>query len=98
MGFKENLIVNYEGRTLEYNNVQLYVLKQFDYENHLYLYCADKNTIGKESFDAYFLYKIKDDIFNHVDNQEKFLKLMDIVSGEILKEFFEQKIKKLENQ
>ena len=86
MGIRESLTVNFEDKTLEYKGIELYVIKQFEYEEKTYLYCVDEKTMNTENVEVYFLYKVKDDIFNHIDNESKCLELLDVVSGKIMED------------
>ena len=81
MGFKENIITNWEDKTIEYQGRYFYILKQFDNNGKTYLYGINKDTISSENLEVVFLYKVKDDIFAHVESQEEFERLMIAVSG-----------------
>lgn len=81
MGFKEELISNWEDKTIEYRGKQFYILKQFMYDNQEYLYGVDIKTYDKNPMNVVFLYKIKDALFEHVENEELFEKLFLRVSG-----------------
>lgn len=97
MAYRDSLIVNFEDKTLEYKNVLLYVIKQFDYEGKTYLYAVDKKTVESNELEVYFLYRIKDDIFNHVDDPEKQSELFQVVSGQLLKDIVNRNINKQNN-
>lgn len=83
MGIRENLIINFESKTLEYQNKRFYILKQFDYEGRTYLYGIDVDAFNKdqENLEVAFLYRMHDDIFNHVSDKELANKLLDEVAG-----------------
>jgi len=94
MGLKEDLIVDWTDKTIEYQERTFLILKQFNYEEKTYLYGAEVNTIGTEKMNVVFLYKIKDNIFEHVEDNELFEKLFITVSGLITSEMVEKDIKK----
>ncbi len=81
MGFREELVSNWEDKTIEYRGKQFYIVKQFMYEDREYLYGVDIKTYDKEPMDVVFLYKIKDALFENVENEELFEKLFLYVSG-----------------
>ena len=76
MGLRESLIVNWENKTIEYQGKKMYIVKQFMYENKEYLYAIDLETINKENLEIVFLYKMKDDIFAYVEEDDLFDKLI----------------------
>ena len=64
MGFREELISNWEDKTIEYGGKLFYIIKQFTFEGKEYLYGIDKETYDKETINVVFLYRIKDkDLF-----------------------------------
>lgn len=81
MGIRETLITNFEDKTLEYLGKKFYVIKQFDYKGKTYLYALDLETLGTNDLGYAFLYRVDDDIFNHVRDEETCNDLFDIVSG-----------------
>lgn len=86
MGFRENLITDWKDKTIEYQDKKFYILDQFDYENKEYLCGCDISTINTESLGMVFLYKVKDDIFEHVEDNEMFEKLALYTAGRIAAE------------
>ena len=60
MGFREELISNWEDKTIEYGGQLFYIIKQFTFEGKEYLYGIDKETYDKETINVVFLYRIKD--------------------------------------
>lgn len=83
MGFRENLITDWKDKTIEYQDKNFYILEQFIYEDIEYLFGCDINTINNQNLEVVFLYKVKDDIFEHVEDKEIFEKLYIYVSGRL---------------
>ena len=83
MGMKESIIVNFESKTLEYQNKKFYILKQFEFEGKTYLYGIDVDEFYKNQRDleVVFLYRVHDDIFNHVSDEKLLVRLQDYVAG-----------------
>lgn len=83
MGIRENLVVNFEGKTLEYQDKKFYILKQFDYEGKTYLYGIDVDVFYKENerIEIAFIYRTEDDMFNHVTDNALMEDLFNVVSG-----------------
>lgn len=81
MGFREELISNWEDKTIEYGGKLFYIIKQFTFEGKEYLYGIDKETYDKETINVVFLYRIKDDTFEHVEDKDLFEKLLISVGG-----------------
>ena len=72
MGLRESLIVDWENKTIEYQGKRMYIIKQFVYENKEYFYAIDLATVNNKNLEIAFLYKVKDDIFAHVEDEELF--------------------------
>lgn len=98
MGLKENLIVNWENKTIEYQGKKMYIVKQFVYEKLEYLYAIDLETINNENIEVAFLYKVKDDVFEHVENDELFEKLVVKAGSECFNELMEKDIEQLQKE
>lgn len=81
MGFRENLITDWKDKTIEYQEKKFYILEQFLYNGKEYLYGCDIETIKNEKMNVVFLYKIKDDIFEHVKDEQLFEELLMNVTG-----------------
>lgn len=94
MGLKENLIMDWTDKIIEYQEREFLILKQFKYEGKEYLYGAEVKTIGTEKMNVVFLSKVKDDIFEHVEDDELFEKLFITVSGMLAAEMVEEDAKK----
>lgn len=94
MGLKEDLIVDWTDKTIEYQDRKFYILKQFEHNNKQYLYGVEPSTIGTETMKVVFLYKVKDNIFEHVEEKELFEELMIAVSGLITADMVEKDVKK----
>ena len=60
MGFKEELISNWEDKTIEYRKKHFYIIKQFDYEGKEYLYGVNVETYDKNPMEVVFLYRVKE--------------------------------------
>ena len=76
MGLRESLIVDWENKTIQYQGKRMYIIKQFVYENKEYFYAIDLATINNKNLEIAFLYKVKDDIFAHVEDEGLFDKLV----------------------
>lgn len=94
MGFKEDLITNWKDKTIEYQDKHFYILEQFEYNNKEYIFGVDKNTINNENLEVVFLYKIKNDIFEHVEDEKLFEELFLHVSGMLAAQKLEEISKK----
>ncbi|MBR3152618.1 MAG: hypothetical protein IKF52_03325 [Clostridia bacterium] len=97
MGIRENLIVDWKDKTIEYFDKKMYVIEQFTYKGIEYLYVVDKATINNENLEVAFLYRVKDDIFANVDSDELFNELLDEVAKKNLEEITEMAINKIKN-
>lgn len=83
MGMAERIMYNFENVTLEYNGKKFYILKQFEYKNKMYLYGVDVETAklgDPNKCEFVFLYRVRDDIFNHVEDPDLFDELFDVVA------------------
>lgn len=98
MGLKENLITEWIDKTIEYQDKKIYILDQFTYQDKEYLYGVDVETINLPKIDVVFLYKLKDDIFEHVESNELFEELALVVSGRLSEEMIKEDLKKYKNQ
>jgi len=98
MGFKETYITDWKDKTIEYQEKQFYILEQFEYEKREYLCGCDINTIGKENLEVVFLYRLKDDIFEHVLDEKLFEELLMNVSGKLISEKILEIDKKYNNK
>lgn len=90
MGFKEELITNWRDKTLEYQGKKFYIVEQLEFEGKEYLYGCDINTIKNKNIEVVFLTKVKDNIFEHVENEELFEILLMNVSGKLLSNKLEE--------
>ena len=90
MGLKENLIANWKDKTIEYQEKKFYILEQFEYEGLEYLYGIDINTIDNEVPNVVFLHKVKDDEFEHIEDEKLFdlliLRVAGIMTSKIITE------------
>ena len=92
MGLKENLITDWTNKVITYQGSEMFVVSQFDYEGTNYLYVVDTESIEKdeEEVDVAFLYKVKDDVFANVDDDELFNELLGKVAGELTAEMLKK--------
>ena len=95
MGIRESLTVNFEDKTLEYLDMMLYVTKQFEYKNKTYLYCVNKSTVDTDELEVYFLYRVRDDKFNHITDKKKQMELLAVVSGLSMDDLIKDSLKKI---
>ena len=95
MGIRESLTVNFEDKTLEYLDMMLYVTKQFEYKNKTYLYCVNKSTVDTDELEVYFLYRVRDDKFNHKTDKKKQMELLEVVSGLYMDDLIKDSLKKI---
>jgi hypothetical protein len=95
MGIRESLTVNFEDKTLEYLDMMLYVTKQFEYKNKTYLYCVNKSTVDTDELEVYFLYRVRDDKFNHITDKKKQMELLEVVSGLYMDDLIKDSLKKI---
>jgi len=95
MGIRESLTVNFEDKTLEYLDMMLYVTKQFEYKNKTYLYCVNKSTVNTDELEVYFLYRVRDDKFNHITDKKKQMELLEVVSGLYMDDLIKDSLKKI---
>lgn len=98
MGLKESLIVNWEDRTVKYQGKEMYIVKQFTYKNIEYLYALDLATIKNENIDVAFLYKKRDDIYAHVEDDKLFEELVVKAGSECITELVEGEMEELQKQ
>ncbi len=88
MGNRERFVINFEGKIIEYQDRNYGVIKQFEYNGKDYLCCVEKlPELSKINY--MFLYREKDDIFAHVEDEELenalLIKFTGIASADILK-------------
>ena len=95
MGIRESLTVNFEDKTLEYLDMMLYVTKQFWYKNKKYLYFVNKSTVDTDELEVYFLYRVRDDKFNHITDKKKQMELLEVVSGLYMDDLIKDSLKKI---
>lgn len=98
MGFKEELTVDWEDKTIEYQSKKMYVVKVFTYNHVEYLCTIDLDTIHNENLEVAFLYKVKDSIFAHVDDDELFDKLVVIAGEKSLEDMIREDVEKLKQE
>ena len=80
MGIRESLTVNFEDKTLEYLDMMLYVTKQFE---------------DTDELEVYFLYRVRDDKFNHITDKKKQMELLEVVSGLYMDDLIKDSLKKI---
>ena len=84
MSFKEELITDWKDKTIEYQEKNFYIVEQIEYKGKTYLYGCDLNTIKNNNIEVVFLTKVKDNIFEHIEDDDLFEKLLANVSGKVL--------------
>lgn len=98
MGIKEDLIVDWTGKSIEFQGKKLYVVKQFEYEGDTYLYAAFYESLKEESeeYIVVFLRKIGDSELEVVKEDDE---LNDMLLARVTGEFIAEEIeKKLNDQ
>lgn len=95
MGMRESLMTNFEDKTIEYKNKQFYIVKQFDYKGKTYLYGVDMDTVNSGEYEVYFLYRVRDDLFNHISEKSEQLELLEVVSGLFMSDIISKNLKEL---
>lgn len=98
MGFRENLINDWKDKTIEYQDRFFYIVDQFVYEEKEYLYGCNIDTLNNQNLEVVFLYKIKDDIFEHVEDNELFNNLFLYVAGKLTAEKIDELADKYNTQ
>ena len=98
MGFREELTVDWEDKTIEYQGKKMYVVKVFTYNNVEYLCTVDLDTIHNENVEVAFLYKVKDSIFAHVDDDELLDKLVMTAGEKSLEDMIKEDVEKLKQE
>ena len=98
MGLRESLIVNWENKTIEYQGKKMYIVKQFMYENKEYLYAMDLATVNNKNLKIAFLYKVNNDIFGHVEDEELFDKLVVKAGSECFNEILRKDLEQLQKE
>lgn len=94
MGFKENLITDWKDKTVEYQDKKFYIIDQFVYKDREYLLGCDIKTLNNQNLEIVFLYKIEDDIYEHVEDEDLFEKLLLHASGRAIAQKIEEIVKK----
>lgn len=98
MGIRESLIVDWEDKTLRYQGKDMYIVKQFEYKNVEYLYALDLATVKNENIEVAFLYKKRDDVFAHVDDDDLFDELVIKAGAECVAQLMKEDIENLQKQ
>ncbi len=82
MGLRDSLIIDWKGKFIEYEDVEFYVVDQFEYNGKIYLYVINSDI--SEEIKILFLEKEKENIFSPVDSGSKLLEeLMAIQTGRV---------------
>lgn len=98
MGMKESLVVDWKDKTIEYQGKKLYIIEQFDYEGKEYFYTVDVNTVDSRNLEITFLYRVKDDIFAHVEDEKLFENLIINGGSKVISNMISEDIKKLKQE
>lgn len=96
MGLKEDIIVDWNNKNITYQGREMFVVKQFEYEGITYLYVIDKEEAlkeDKEYLDVAFLYKVKDNIWANVDDDNLFNELLGKIAGELTGDLIKKHLK-----
>ena len=94
MGFKEELITDWKDKTIEYQGKKFYIIEEINFKGKTYMYGCDIDTIDNKNVEVVFLTKVKDNIFEHVENNALFEELLANTSAKILS----NKIKEIYNK
>ena len=71
MGFREELITSWKGKTIEYQGKTFYIYEEIEFRNKTFLYAVEKNSINEKGpLKVAFLYKIKDSTFGTIEDEE----------------------------
>lgn len=99
MGMKEDLIVDWTNRIMEFQGQKLYIAKQFEYDGNTYLYAILYESLKEESEEilVIFLKKIKDSVFEIVKDEESHNMLLATVAGEFLADRIREKYNNQQN-
>ena len=81
MGLRESLTVDWKDKTIEYQNKTIYIVDQFKYNGIEYLYGCDIETINNKNLEVVFLVRVRDDLIEHVEDEELFNELLMHVAG-----------------
>lgn len=79
MGMKEELIVDWKHRHITYQDSEMFVVDQFEYDGKEYLYVIDENSVTDENakdIEVAFLYKVNGNVFANVQDDNLFKELM----------------------
>ena len=82
----------------EYQGKKMYIVKQFMYENKEYLYAMDLATVNNKNLEIAFLYKVNNDIFGHVEDEELFDKLVVKAGSECFNEILRKDLEQLQKE
>lgn len=96
MGLKESLISNWENAVIEYQGRRLYVVKQIEHKEELYLYVFNMEKLP--DLEINFLKKVKDSTFAVVTDMELFDELMGNVGIKVAEEEVKKLIKERKNK
>ena len=98
MGLKEQLIANWEDKTIEYCDKKFYIVKQFEFEGIEYLYAVDIETYDKNPINIVFLHRVKDEIFEHIEDEDLVDELFTYVSQICAAEIVRKKLEEYKDQ
>lgn len=96
MGLREDLIADWTNKHITYQGYNMFVVKQIEHDGITYLYAIDKDDAVKEDkkdLNVAFLYKVKDDVWANVDDDDLFDELMGQVAGELTGDLLKKHLK-----
>ena len=96
MGLKEDVIIDWNYKDISYQGYELFVVKQFEYDGVTYLYAIDKEDAlkdDKEDLNVTFLYKVRDNVWANVDDDDLFNELLGKVAGELTGDLIKKYLK-----
>ena len=95
MGLRDRLTVDWKNKIITYQDVDFYVVDQFEYKEIIYLYVVDTN-ISDNMVKIMFLKNEKENTYSHVETESDLYKeLMEIETGRITMQQLEKEIEKI---
>ena len=95
MGLREDLIADWTNKHITYQGCEMFVAHQFEYKGTTYLYVIDEKDAlekDKENVEVAFLYKVKENVFANVDDDDLFNELLGKVAGEMAAEMLKKEL------
>ncbi len=98
MGMKESLVVDWKDKTIEYQGKTMYIVEQFEFEGREYFYAVDVDTVESKKLEVTFLYRIKDDVFAHVEDEKLYEQLIITGGAKVISAMIVEDIRKLKHE